>query len=137
MNVYTAVGRLTRDPESRNLSGDKALTKISLAVDCKPYKKDGETNRPTMFIDCDVWGPAAKYTEDNMSKGDMVSVTGEIRLDTWTDKTTNTKRSKHILSVNNINKLFGPKKQDGDNGHYDGETRESAPEIVNTPDIPF
>src|SRR5262249_42657777 len=69
-----------------------------------------ENDPNPLYIDCEA------FTKDNYTrlvdvitnyckKGSQILVEGELRYDTWDDKTTGQKRSKHKIVVNNIELL--------------------------------
>lgn len=85
MNKVILIGRLTRDPETRVGSGEKAttITKYSLAVDRK-FKRDGDQSAD--FISCVVFGKSAEFAEKYFHKGIKIAVTGRIQTGSYTNK---------------------------------------------------
>lgn len=49
-----------------------------------------------MFIDCKVWGRKAEVLAQFVKKGDPLLIDGYLELETWDDKATGAKRSKHV-----------------------------------------
>ena len=68
LNKSTIEGRLTRDPELRNVGEDKYVCNITIACD-RPTK-----NKITDFIPVTLWGQQAKYCAEYAKKGYLVSV---------------------------------------------------------------
>lgn len=73
MNVFTAIGRVGRDAQTRFTQAGKAVTGWSLAVD-----KGWGDNKTTTWFDCSLWGDRGEKLADKILKGDRLGVTGEI-----------------------------------------------------------
>ncbi len=85
MNKVILMGRLTKDPESRN-SGDGALavTRYTLAVD-RRYKKEG-SDVTADFISCVTFGKSAEFAKKFLSKGMRMLVVGRIQTGSYKNK---------------------------------------------------
>ena len=95
MNSYNHVvlqGRLSFDPEVRELASGKKLGKIRLA--CK-------SGRGTLFIDVDIWDDNLIGTVKQLKKGEEVKVAGELRSNSWQSKT-GEKRSNHTIVAEDL-----------------------------------
>lgn len=126
-NRIILMGRLTRDPELRHLQNGTALCKFGLA--CNTYAgKDRDDN--VLFIDCTAWGKKAEAINDYFAKGEMIHLEGELRFQSWEDKQTGGKRSKHEVNVQNFSFLPGGQKKDT------GQTTKAAKD-KDYGDIPF
>jgi len=77
MNKVILIGRLTRDPESGN------VTKFSLAVDRK-YKKEGQPDAD--FINCKAFGKTGDFIAKYFTKGKRVAVDGRIQVSKYEEK---------------------------------------------------
>ena len=98
MNKFIAMGRLTRDPETRIYGDNKTLASFSLAVD-RRFKKDGE---PTAdFFNCTAFGKTAEVIERYIKKGTKVLIEGEIQNNNYKDKN-GVKHYSMSVIVNNI-----------------------------------
>jgi single-strand DNA-binding protein len=114
-NKVTLIGRLTDNPEPpRTLpnSGNRVV-KFRFAVGRS--KKNAQTgqweNDPNpLYIDCEA------FTRDSFTrlvdvitnycrKGSQLLIEGQLRLDTWDDKTSGQKRSKHKIVVETVELL--------------------------------
>lgn len=73
MNTVTIVGRIGNDLELKEV-GDSKVVNFSLAED---YRKGKE--KITNWHRCALWGKSAEVFTDNLKKGDVVGVTGEIQ----------------------------------------------------------
>jgi single-strand DNA-binding protein len=80
MNSVNLVGRLTKDPELKNLPSGVAVARFTLAVD-RLVKKEGQ---PTAdFIQVQVWAKTAENAAKYIKKGSLVSVTGRIQTGSY------------------------------------------------------
>lgn len=77
----TIVGRLGRDPESRETSGGKTVVTLSVATD----HGWGE-NKRTTWTRVACFGKDAEFCQKYLAKGQRVTVAGDVYLDEWTDK---------------------------------------------------
>lgn len=142
MNIVVLKGNLTRDPESRSIGSGDRVTKVAnftIAVNRHFTRANGEKDKETTYVDCEVWDSAAEYMAENCKKGDPLLVQGALKLDTW-ESPEGEKRSRLKVRVNNFDRLYR-----SPNPHY-GETETQAndktPETVNAgagsgEDIPF
>ena len=85
MNKVILMGRLTRDPEVRFSSGEKAtaIARYTLAVE-RRYKKEGENNAD--FISCLAFGRQAEVAEQYFVQGMKLLVVGRIQTGSYTNR---------------------------------------------------
>ncbi|MFV0503491.1 MAG: single-stranded DNA-binding protein [Lachnospirales bacterium] len=85
MNKVILMGRLTRDPEIRytNSSEPLAITRYSIAVN-RRFKREGEPDAD--FINCVAFGKSGEFANNYFRKGMMVSVVGNLRVNSWDDQ---------------------------------------------------
>ncbi|MGO1044471.1 single-stranded DNA-binding protein [Clostridioides difficile] len=82
MNKAILVGRLTKDPELKYLPGSgTAVATFTIAIDRDYTKKDG--TKETDFIPIEVIGKSAEYCANYISKGNLVSIEGSIRVEKY------------------------------------------------------
>ncbi len=81
MNKVILIGRLTKDPETRQISTGSACTNFTVAVD-RPYSsRDGE--RGADFIPVVTWNKTAENCARYLTKGSRVGVSGRIQVRTY------------------------------------------------------
>lgn len=80
-------GRLTRDPECKNLPNGNLVVKISLAVERR--FRDASGNKVTDFFDWTAFGKTAEFIAKYWHKGDGVLVSGPAQNNNYTDKNGN------------------------------------------------
>ena len=93
-NIALIVGRLARDPETRDTSGGTTVTQISVVTDRpardkegKTYKDDkGYTAKDSEFHRVTCFNGLCKSVAQFCTKGQMVSVKGRIHYTQWDDK---------------------------------------------------
>ncbi len=71
------IGRLTDNPEIRELDGGKSMLTINLAVQ-RSYKNENGIYE-TDFIRCILWNGIANRTCEYCKKGDLVGVKGRLQ----------------------------------------------------------
>jgi len=83
MNVCTQIGRLGKDPEGFQYSGDKQGCRFSLAVDNPMAKADAEGNKPPDWFQVTCFGQSADFALAYLRRGAQAAVTGDIHLGEW------------------------------------------------------
>lgn len=83
MNNVTLIGRLTRDPELKYVGDSQtAIVEFIIAVDRSYKSNDNNTD----FILIQTWNKQAENCNSYLGKGDLVGISGEIRIDRYTNK---------------------------------------------------
>ncbi|MDX8367897.1 single-stranded DNA-binding protein [Cytobacillus sp. IB215665] len=73
MNNSVLIGRLTKDPELRNINDGTAVASFTLAVTRKYNKNE------TDFINCQAWRKTAELLTQYCKKGSLVGIEGRIQ----------------------------------------------------------
>ncbi len=109
LNVVLMHGRLTGDPELKNLPSGKSVCNFDLA--CNRSWKDGAGNKKeaVCFITVVAWGKLGELVREHKRKGDSVIVKGRLDLQTW--EKDGQKRSRHEIVAESVE--FLGKKSDG------------------------
>lgn len=103
-NSVRLIGHLTRDCVTRAIGADKRVTKTGLAV-------NGWKEGDVMFIDLTAWGKTGDALA-KVKKGQPVGIRGRLALETWDDKASGAKRSKHSVTVYEVIYMGGGKATD-------------------------
>src|SRR3990172_11503041 len=106
VNLVVFVGRLTRDPEVRQLAGGTSVANFSIAVNRK-YKDKEEV----AYLDITAWSKLAEIVGKYLVKGKEVFIQGYAKLDQWKDKTTGEGRQKIGFVAERIQFLGAPKEE--------------------------
>jgi single-strand DNA-binding protein len=106
MNHVSLIGRLTKDPELRNIaSTGRAVTSFTLAVD-KNLSKDKKTEMqqkgiPTAdFIKINTWGKLAETASQYLTKGKRVAVEGSITTGSYKTPSGETRYTTEVTAHN-------------------------------------
>lgn len=83
MNKVILVGRIVRDPETRQ-NGDSSVTRFSVAVNRK--FKNAEGGYDADFPNCVAFGKTAEFIEKYFHKGMAIGITGRIQTGSFTNK---------------------------------------------------
>lgn len=91
MNNVNIIGRLTRDPQVRQLQNGTSVTNFTLAIDkglSKEKKEEFEAqNKPTAdFINIVAWGKTGEFAGNYLAKGLRVGITGRLESGRYEDK---------------------------------------------------
>ena len=101
MNKVMLVGRLTKMPELKEVK-DKKVCEFTIATN-RANGKDAD------FINCVVWNNQAENLCKYQVKGNIISVIGELRVDSY--EIEGNKRYKTYVMVNNIEFLESKKEK--------------------------
>lgn len=74
MNTVQLIGRLTRDPEAKDVNG-KQVTSFSIAVNAGKDK--------AFFFDCEAWEKTAEFVAKHFTKGKLIAVEGRLIQERW------------------------------------------------------
>jgi single stranded DNA-binding protein len=99
MNINTV--HITDDPERRYTPSGKAVASASIANNEHYIDAQGEEKKVTTFVNLQIWGKPAENFGNLAKKGQEIFVDGKLRMDEWTDKHTNTRRTRLYLLVEN------------------------------------
>lgn len=94
MNNISISGRLGHDVSLRYMTDETAVGRFSVAV--KRDKKDSGGN-DTDWIDCVAFGKRAETINRFFHKGDWIEVCGRVKVDKYTDKEGNNRKSFDVL----------------------------------------
>ncbi|HAF61568.1 MAG TPA: single-stranded DNA-binding protein [Anaerolineaceae bacterium] len=79
LNRVLLIGRLGKDPETRQTPKGSAYTTFSLAVDRKWKDKNGELHQDTDWFNVVAWGKLGEICQNYLSKGKLVYVEGRLQ----------------------------------------------------------
>ena len=131
MNKLVITGRLTRDPEVKAIGENNMVAKFTVAVNRNYKDKDG--NRPADFIPCEAFGKTAEFISNYVTKGRLVEVEGEYRVDQYQNEA-GENRSFTKCHVNSLNVLDSAKSASEESTATNTEIeRPSKPATVKKP----
>jgi single-strand DNA-binding protein len=136
LNKVFLIGRLTRDPEIKNLPSGKLVCQIGLATDRFFTNKDGKKQQETEFHNIVLFGRLAEIASQYLKKGSLLFIEGRLRTRNWQDNSGN-KKSRTEIVAERIQ--LGPRVQKEVLPPIEG--KEEIPiveeEEININDIPF
>lgn len=130
MNNCIFLGRLTKDPESREV-GETSVTSFGLAVQRNFKNKEGEYEAD--FFDFDAWGKQGEAIARFFEKGSLILLTSSARLDRWEKE--GEKKSRIKFTVSSFD--FVTSKKDRDNAVGQAAPSEGGVEVETDEAIPF
>lgn len=111
VNKVILAGNLTRDPQVKFLSGEKAVANFGIAINHRHKSASGETKEDVTFVDIEAWGRTAELVGQYLTKGRACLVEGRLRLESWDDKD-GQKRQKLKVVADGVQFLDGGSKGD-------------------------
>lgn len=117
LNRIILFGRLTKDPEHKQISSGASVCKFTVACD-RQFTNKQTNERECDFIEVQAWRGAADFVSRWFKRGDAITVEGSLRNNNWTDNE-GKKHYSYIVNAENIG--FGGGKSNG------GEQAQPAP----------
>ena len=108
-----AIGNLTRDPELRVTPKGTAICQFGIAANKKWKDESGQEREDVCFVDVEAWGKQAETIAKHFSKGKPIYIHGALKLDTWEDKQSGQKRSKHKIVLASFEFIGGREEKGG------------------------
>ena len=131
MNKLILTGRLCKNPEIKAIGDNNMVAKFTIAVNRNYKDKDG--NRPADFIPCEAFGKTAEFISNYVTKGRLVEVDGEMRVDQYQNEE-GENRTFTKCHVNSLNVLDSAKTADGESTATNTEIeRPSKPAAAKKP----
>jgi single-strand DNA-binding protein len=94
-NKVILVGNVTRDLELRYTVIGTAICDLGLAVNHQyTDQRTNEKKQEVTFVDVTLFGRQAEIAFQYLAKGKPVLIEGRLKYETWTDQTTQQKRTK-------------------------------------------
>ncbi|MGH2416499.1 MAG: single-stranded DNA-binding protein, partial [Microcystaceae cyanobacterium] len=119
LNLINLVGRLGQNPELKYFESGAILAKCTLAVSRR--RRDEEPD----WFELVFWDKPAEILANYTSKGSVIAIQGELRLDEWVDSKTQTPRSKPVIRVDKLELLSSNSK----------DSEQSSQPPLNSPDF--
>lgn len=115
MNKVILMGRLTRNPELKQLASGTLVANFTLAVS-RRFKSEGQPEAD--FISIVAWGKTAEFVNNYFKKGQQVAVTGRIQVRQWDDKEG---KRRYLTEVVAEEVYFADSKKDNDSNKSQSE----------------
>ena len=95
MNQLTIIGNLTRDPETRQVAGDKSVCTMNVAVN-RRFKSDNQPDAD--FFRVSVWGKLGENCQKYLEKGRKVGIIGQVSSHAYAGKDGTPKASLEVFA---------------------------------------
>lgn len=115
--VAVIVGRLTRDAELKYTNSGQAVCHFAVATGAR-VKKGDQWVEESSFWDVDLWGKRAESVNQYLTKGKLVAVQGDMRIERWEQD--GQTRSKVRITANDVQLLGGGSGEGRPAGSYQG-----------------
>ena len=135
INKAILIGRLCRDPESRQANG-KAVCNFSMATNETWRDTEGEKQERVEYHRIVIWGKLAEVAAKYLSKGSQIYIEGKLQTREWTDKDGQKKYTTEIVANNmtmldgkgdNSEKPNNPEKPESSGGPADASAFDDIP----------
>ncbi|PIQ28642.1 single-stranded DNA-binding protein [bacterium (Candidatus Blackallbacteria) CG17_big_fil_post_rev_8_21_14_2_50_48_46] len=129
-NQIVVIGRAGNNvsDDMRHTQSGTAIAEVRLAVN--RTTKDASGNPITDWISCKFWDKQAERLGEFVKKGDLISVTGALRVDNW-ESPQGEKRQKYYVHGENFQMLESRRAREERTGDFGGGApaprREAAP----------
>jgi single-strand DNA-binding protein len=132
LNRIELIGRLTKDPELRYISSGHPMAQFTIAVNRDFKNAAGE--READFVRCVTWRKLAEQVGQYCSRGRLVAVEG--RLQTRHYEAPDGSHRTLTEVVGDRVWFLDSRRADADGAaaQAEGESRESAPELIGDPE---
>jgi single-strand DNA-binding protein len=121
LNKVNLVGRSGRDPEVKYFESGSVVCKFTVAVNRNSSNRD----EPPDWFDVEAWGKTAEIAANYVKKGSLVGVSGSLKFDRWTDRTSGDERQKSVILIDRLELLTSRKESEsassGSNSSYDDD----------------
>jgi len=118
------IGRLARDPEMRYFESGSCVCNCRMLIN-KPGAKKDDGQEPDGFK-LEIWNQQAQAFADAAHKGDLVDISGRVKTEAWTDRTTGEERRALTVMVDRFEVI--PRQPQGQSqGQPAAATRSAAP----------
>jgi single-strand DNA-binding protein len=136
INNCQIIGRVTRDPEARNLPSGSMVVNIGIATNRTWKNSEGVKQEEVEFVNAVAFGKLADIIKQYVVKGQLIYIQGRLKTDSWEAKD-GTKRSATKVIIENMQ--MGARAGEGGRKTVQGDHEEvlDLPEEINVDDIPY
>lgn len=93
------MGRLTQDPQLRNLSSGTPVCSFGLATNrIWVDRKTGEKKKQTEFHNIVLWRKLAEIASQYLTRGSLVLIEGRLQTRSWEDQSGNRRQRTEIIA---------------------------------------
>lgn len=144
LNKVMIIGRLGKDPETRQTQGGSPVTTFSVATGRQWRDGGGENHEETEWFNVVTWNKLAEICREHLRKASRVYIEGRLQTRKWQDANG---QDRYITEVVASDMIMLDGRQSRDTAPYDDDASEQRPPQRNSPsrdaldigdeDIPF
>lgn len=126
-NTINIIGNVGRQPEIKYLESGSKVTNFPVAF---TDRKDGDTQ----WFDVEAWDDLADVASLHVSKGERVALQGRLKVQDWTDREGNTRKSLRIVAqtIQKVKRNMSIGGYDGQNMGSQSDSRDFNAQIEST-----
>ena len=128
------IGRLGFEPELKTFDSGLMVCNARLLIN-QPGSKRDDGKQPDSFK-LVLWNERAQTFVDTCAKGDLVEVSGQVKSETWADKTTGEQRSAWTVQVEKW-ELLMKKRSDAAPAQQHAPAAQAKPDWTSSDAMPF
>ncbi len=98
LNKVILIGRLTQDPQAKNLPSGQLVSTFGLATNRVFVDKSGQKQEQAEFHNIVVFGRLAEIASQYLTKGSLVMIEGYLRTRAWKDSQGNQRSKTEIVA---------------------------------------
>ena len=132
INVVTLIGRVAKDPESRQTNSGMNVAEFTIAVDKRKGKRDDDQEPNWFRVSC--FGQTADFVLEYLGKGRLIALTGRLDHRKYQDRDGNNRETISIIA-DNVQGLDRPREDEGPKGK--GTARTTRAKADDIDDDPF
>ncbi len=102
LNKVMIIGRLTKDPELRNIPSGQSVTSFGLATNRVWSGTDGQKQEKVEFHNIVLWSRLAEIASQYLRKGRRIYIEGRLQTREWTGQDGVKRRVTEIIGENMI-----------------------------------
>ena len=98
LNKVMVAGRLTRDPELKQLPNGNSVTNLGFVTN-RVFTTNDERKEEATFLDIKAWGKSGENIAKYLEKGSPIFIEGRLTGESW--ESNGEKRSKLVVTLEN------------------------------------
>ncbi len=98
LNKVMVAGRLTRDPELKQLPNGNSVTNIGFVTN-RVFTTNDEKKEEATFLDIKAWGKSGENIVKYLQKGSPIFIEGRLTGESW--ESNGEKRNKLVVTLEN------------------------------------
>lgn len=131
LNKVFLIGRLTRDPETRNTPSGQTVCNFGIATNrVWTDKASGKKNEKVEYHNIVLWRKLAEIASQFLQKGSLVLIEGRLQTSSWEDNSGNKRYKTEIVAES---MQMGPRMAGG----APMKNKEEAPKQTQNEEIPI